>query len=145
MRTSGQWVLVCLSSILAVSCAVPGLTPVTNPAQRLEFHGFSILPPQGNNWHFIKKDSHGVNFGKKLVERPTRPAERGHTFIAVARADYVKKTEIKTPWNLRQFVELNLIWGWTDRFKLVESKVVSISSLGSVQPQIRFSSTKPSN
>ncbi len=130
MRTNSRWLLVCLSGILAVSCAVPRYTPVTDPAERLEFRGISILPPQGDDWVFIK-GPHKVTFGKTIVKRRGRPAEMAHTFIAVARTDHVKKSEIETAWKLRQFVELNLIWAWTDRFKLVESKVVPISSLGS--------------
>ena len=128
MRTSSRWLLVCLSGILAVSCAVPRYTPVTGPAQRLEISGISILPPQGDDWAFIK-GPHKVIFGKKIVKRRGRPAEMAHTFVAVARTDHVKKSEIETAWKLRQFVKRSFISA--DRFKLVESKVVSISSLGS--------------
>lgn len=128
MRPSSRWLLVCLSGILAVSCAVPRYTPVTDPAQRLEFRGISILPPQGDDWYFIK-GPHEVTYGKKIVKRRGRPAEMAHTFIAVARTDYVNKFEIETPRKLRQFVERTLISA--DRFKLVEFKAISDTSLGS--------------
>lgn len=123
MRRNGQWMLLCVSSVLAVSCAASQLTPVTNLTQRLEFHGFSILPPQGYSWVFTKKDSQGAKFGRILREIPS---ERGHTFIAWAITKDVNEAEIADQAKLREFVERILKPG--RRFKLVNSRVILAGS-----------------
>ncbi|MDH3280844.1 MAG: hypothetical protein OEQ18_06920 [Gammaproteobacteria bacterium] len=39
-------------SVLAIGCAsAPGLTPITSTAQRMDFRGVSVQPPQGDNWY----------------------------------------------------------------------------------------------
>lgn len=84
MRTPRILILVCLAAIVAVSCTVgPTLTPIIDPMQRLQFRGFSILPPRGDNWFM---DASPVNpgdpnwtwdvvFVKYLKVPATRPAE----------------------------------------------------------------------
>ena len=41
------------------------LTPVTDPTKPLEFQGFSIRPPMGENWFIAEKSPTKVVFGKK--------------------------------------------------------------------------------
>lgn len=61
--------------------------PVTNPTQRLEFEGFSILPPQGENWFMTAglREVQGaiviVSFGKRLT-----PPSKTHTVTATVSA-----------------------------------------------------------
>ena len=123
MRRNGQWMLLCVSSVLAVSCGASQLTPVTDLTQRLEFHGFSILPPQGYNWFFSGKDSRGALFCRILKERHL---ERGHTLIAWVVTKDVKKDEIGSQSKLREFVEKFLKPG--HRFKLLKSRVILAGS-----------------
>ena len=52
MTTSGalRWLLA--GSLLAAACTTgPDLTPVQQPGQRMQFDGFSVLPPQGERWY----------------------------------------------------------------------------------------------
>ena len=52
MTTSGalRWLLA--MSLLAPACTTgPDLTPVQQPGQRMQFDGFSVLPPQGERWY----------------------------------------------------------------------------------------------
>jgi hypothetical protein len=77
---------VSLVSALAVACAPgPRYTPVTDPTQRLEFQGFSILPPRGENWFISRSPSIPdpswtlpVKFGKSFRDSKT------HSFYAAA-------------------------------------------------------------
>ena len=134
-----------------IDCNRLGMTPVTNADQRLDFHGFSILPPKGEHWCIFNRDSHLIAFGKnlfggKLWRKPPRPAERAHSFVAVAAAVEVKDAKVESFAELQAFVERWLRRGgvmrrvgskWVldstplnPRFTLVESKVVIDRSLG---------------
>lgn len=80
MRTLRTRILIFLTSVIAVSCAGVGqrTIPVTDPTRRLEFQGFSILPPSGKNWQIMDRGKieggGGVNvmWSKVLVHSPTR-------------------------------------------------------------------------
>lgn len=51
MRIVRVWIIFLSVGLGVVGCAGgPQLIPVTDPTQRLEFGGLSILPPQGDNW-----------------------------------------------------------------------------------------------
>ena len=48
---TGTWITLVLMGLTAASCAVgPRLIPVSDATRRIEFEGFSILPPSGENW-----------------------------------------------------------------------------------------------
>ena len=52
MRIVRVWIIFLSVGLGVVGCAGgPQFIPVTDPTQRLEFEGFSILPPQGDNWN----------------------------------------------------------------------------------------------
>ena len=54
MRIVRVWIIVLGVGLGMVGCAGgPQLIPVTDPTERLEFEGFSILPPQGDNWFVV--------------------------------------------------------------------------------------------
>jgi hypothetical protein len=54
MRIVRVWITMLSVGMGVVGCAGgPQLIPVTNPTERLELGGFSILPPQGGNWFKI--------------------------------------------------------------------------------------------
>lgn len=91
MRRLWTWALLFLAGIV-VGCAVaPRLTPITDPTQRLQFQGFSILPPTGKGWFKVEPPPQ-VNpsltakayFIKRLTEGVTPPSEL-HRVTAVVR------------------------------------------------------------
>lgn len=162
MRTYSRWVLLCLCIMFAVGCAARSFTPVTldcpalrmapvtNLDQRLEFQaeGFSILPPQGQDWCIQRLDSHGVVFNKhplsgKLLEKQPQLVDVFHTFAAFAVARDVKQTKIESSADLKAFVDQLLREGDVGRFvegeegsavrrfRLVESNSVLDNSFGS--------------
>jgi len=48
------WIIVFLASLVLVGGALGQRpTPITDPTQRLEFQGFSILPPSGRDWFIV--------------------------------------------------------------------------------------------
>lgn len=118
----------------AASCAVaPSLIPIPDPTQRLEFQGFSILPPQGANWFVAppelrQKQGEGIvaSFGKILT-----PPSMTHTTFATVRAatvppppSSVSRTEIL------QHIAQNMMKS-DDRNRVVARKVSEDRVLGS--------------
>lgn len=74
------------------SCSVgPAVTPVTNPTERLQFQGLSILPPKGENWVMATSQRSAVEpawtwvvqFAKLPKEKPARPAEARSIYVGV--------------------------------------------------------------
>ena len=160
MRIYSRWVLCFLCAMLAVGCAARAftpatldchalrMTPVTNVDERLEFstQGFSILPPQGENWCIQSVEPRGVVFGKhllsgKLLEKQPRLADVNHTFAALAMA-FDAKTKIESSAELKAFVDQMLrggalgalvegTEGSARRFRLVESNLVLDNYVGS--------------
>lgn len=67
------------------------LTDLPERAPRLDFEGFSILPPQGSNWCMILNKQHGGIFmkntygGRQITHRPPESEVR-NTLIAGANA-----------------------------------------------------------
>lgn len=48
------WIIVFLASLVLVGGALGQRpTPITDPTRRLEFQGFSILPPSGKDWFIV--------------------------------------------------------------------------------------------
>ena len=71
-----------LFGLVAPGCAIgPRITPVTDPTQRLQFPGFSILPPKGDSWFIVESLPTPPNWTlhvallKKLRETIKRPSE----------------------------------------------------------------------
>ena len=80
MRRLRAWTLMFLVGLIVVGCTHPRPIPVTDPTQRLQFQGFSILPPKGENW-FIGQGVGNVMFRKQLRETIKQPADL-HTIVA---------------------------------------------------------------
>lgn len=88
MQIVRVWILLFGVGLGVAGCAGgPQLIPVTDPTQRLEFEGFSILPPQGDNWFIAppalrKQQGPGMiaSFGKL-----TTPPSKTHTVVATVR------------------------------------------------------------
>lgn len=43
-------IAIVLFAVATLGCATTGLTPISDPAQRVEAPGVSVLPPRGDNW-----------------------------------------------------------------------------------------------
>ena len=83
----GRLVLILVISACAISlgwtASAPVLTPISDPTQRFELPGLSVLPPRGDNWFLASLPPPEavsavrlVSFAKKLREEPaTRPAD----------------------------------------------------------------------
>ena len=55
-----------LGAALLTACAAPAPPrPVTDADTRLEFYGFSLLPPPGAHWYFGPQGPYGVVLGKR--------------------------------------------------------------------------------
>ncbi len=55
LKRAGMAVLaVLVAAVLIGQARRPRATPITNPTERLEFQGFSILPPRGERWFIVE-------------------------------------------------------------------------------------------
>ena len=92
MKAIQTWLLLSLACLIMTACAFRApltLTPINSPNERLQFEGFSILPPNGQNW-FISKGGPPdkrwtvlVGFAKKLRDKPVNPAQAEMNFALV--------------------------------------------------------------
>ncbi len=133
----------CATSRLAmpvrVDCQFLRMASVSSPTQRMEFRswGYSLLPPQGNQWCIGGAGPRGTRFithplfGKVIETRPSQ-AELRHTFGIMAIADEVPKdAKVETAADLFTSVERLVLGGQPkSRFKVVETRFVPDSSLG---------------
>lgn len=116
-----RWALVTLIDVFVLGCtpqAPPA--PIVTPAERLEFDGFSVLPPPENNWYRGRSPSYGVVFMKRFRQKPKHPEM--HTFYAAANRHDLATRQLNTRQDLMAFVE------WTfraeSRFHVMTSNVV---------------------
>ena len=108
------------------------LPPVTNPTQQLEFQGFSVLPPSGENWFIQNQGTDHVTFTKETTKGEY------HTVMAWARSDdaeyanwagllVLAREGTLTEQHLERIQEQQ----WQDsRYKPLEVRVALDSSLG---------------
>jgi hypothetical protein len=117
---------------IRIGCTEAHMQPLPPGMQRLTFEGFSVLPPQGDNWcieHLDKKT--GVAFGTSpligqvLTQRPPE-AELYHTFAAMAFVAQVEGEAVNTPAQLRDFVNRWLHAGQPGRFSA--GKMILVAS-----------------
>src|SRR5262249_6332041 len=87
-----RWLLLSLAIALSSGYATSSSlrTPITDRSQRMSFRGFSILPPQGDNWYIKSRDPGGVAFAKFLMDASNR-ASAEHTLAAIATVVYPKE------------------------------------------------------
>ncbi len=98
--------------------SLPANSPILNPQERLQFEGFSILPPQGETWTVMYSDNKGITFGRYT-------GERLHTIMASVR---IKKQEalavaLKEHSDLSQY-EKEKVGPDNQRFRGFDIKVV---------------------
>ncbi len=129
MKPYRRWIWVILFEVLVLGCTDQAPSGQTiNPAERLEFDGFSVLPPQGKNWKLGKSPGYGVVFTKRLFEKPRSP-EIHSLHVAVARHDFNRR-ELKTPQDLLSFVKR--AFRAEPRFRVVNSNVVLDDAMSNV-------------
>ncbi len=96
---------VILAAIAVAGCATQ-LRPVADSKKRLQFIGFSVLPPEGSNWYFVVENQYGVRFGKVDQNKYKSGTKLTHTFFALSFSDMVAVgVKIDTPERLLQFSE----------------------------------------
>lgn len=116
---------------LTISCVTapkrPILIPVTSPIQRIEFQGFSLLPPNGENWFlaFSLPEEFGGQrvpyiavFLKKLPDE-----EDGRIIAATVTSEKIKQT-FRTPEEYLNFIK-NALGKSIEKigYKLIKSRV----------------------
>ncbi|WP_374089178.1 hypothetical protein [Methylomicrobium lacus] len=80
----------CLIIMMLSGCAQQSLPrPVTDATERYFGTGYSLLPPQGNDWHFLEQSPNLTVFGKALSAQRKKLM---HTFVATV---MVMQPEIK--------------------------------------------------
>lgn len=92
MRIVRVWIILLGMGLSVLGCAEgPQLIPVTDPAQRLEFEGFSILPPQGERW-FVASPALRKQQGPDMIVsflKLATPPSITHTVVATVRGGRV--------------------------------------------------------
>lgn len=98
-----QVTLAAIVSLLAGCGTTRGLTPVTDLAQRIEFDGFSILPPRPNGWFRLEQPPQvdpnmtvEAYFIKRVTEEVSSPTEL-HRLTAVVRTLNLRDVRIESP------------------------------------------------
>lgn len=85
MRIVQVWIILLCAGLGVVGCAGgPQFIPVTDPTQRLEFEGGSILPPQGERW-FVASPALRKQQGPGIIIsflRLATPPSITHTVVA---------------------------------------------------------------
>jgi hypothetical protein len=117
-----------LAALVAAGCAAappaPGpaaerpaprdlrVRPVENPSRRMDFPGFSILPPQGVGWRIVPPLGRGpagggtaVAFVKPLRDAPPQRPEDSHVIAATVVIDEIGERAFDTPGAYLRFIE----------------------------------------
>lgn len=109
-----------------------GWTPVTAPTQRLEFPGFSILPPRGDNWFIAPSMSLAPNV-TYVAAFAKQTRERTYTIRAAVLTVDMKDERFGSPTEFLRVVEraIEEEMKTSPRHRLLASRVSLESSLGS--------------
>lgn len=93
------------------------LSPIFSLKERLQFQGFSILPPQSDNWFAMDSDTKGIILGRYT-------GKEIHTIMVSARIEEYKDWTIKSSAEFLQYAKEKIEEGYKDsRFKPVDIKV----------------------
>ena len=114
--------LLALGMCAGNACAQLRATPVTASGVAYELEGYSILPPQGQNWFELKRDLRSVFFGKKI-------ASRTHAFIATAMSAPITE-KFENPETFRDYVSRNLPLRGDERHTVIENRAEVDNRLG---------------
>lgn len=114
-----------IAKLLEQAGGGPVPSPIVSLKGRLRFEGFSIFPPQINNWSSMDSDTKGI-----ILERYT--GKKIHTILASVRIKEYTDLTIKGRLELLQYVKEKIIKeNYKDaRFKPIDIKVSSECYLG---------------
>ena len=127
--------LIAAASLIAlVGCAAPSPPrPLGDATQRLEFNGFSVMPPRGSGW-YITDSEYGVAFFIKL---PSDPLASSNGVIQVPRTFFVAVSlmrpglmDVSSPDALKREVQKSLSADTDGNQTLVDSKITPYSIQG---------------
>ncbi len=131
MRIVRVWIILLGVGLGVVGCAGgPQLIPVTDPTQRLEFEGFSILPPQGDNW-FMAPPALRKQQGPFMIVsflKLATPPSKTHTVVATVRGGRVSISAGSRA-DLIQKMALGWYFEQTDRFRPVSVTIAPDKTL----------------
>ncbi len=115
-----------LAAFTVTGCATQP-RPVTDSTTRLHFVGFSVLPPQGNNWYFSRESRYTVGFGKVDPNKYKSGIKLTHTLFTTSYSNMVAVgVKIDTPERLLKFSEI-LLRGKNDtgRFRTLKLELTA--------------------
>lgn len=118
MKRTWLAVVFVAAGILLGGCATTKFTanPVTDPDKPVKGSGFSVLPPQGDQWIvMMRPDMDGLTFGKKDPEHIKFPT----TVLVIARRVKASHNDISTPAGLHAEFEAS-VRATSGRFTLRE-------------------------
>ena len=121
MRIFLPWVLA-LGMFAGNACAQLRAMPVPAPDVPYELEGYSILPPQGQDWFELKRDRQTVFFGKKI-------ASRTHAFIATAMSAPIAD-KFEAPDAFRDYIGRVLPLRGEGRHRVTENRVETDKGAG---------------
>lgn len=136
MNLFSAWSPLFFATFVSVSAgwaAIPDLIPVTDPNQRLEFEGFSILPPKGENWFMAPPELLRGQDVKKAAEfvKMFTPPSVTHTIVArvtAAKIPVPSKSRVELLQDIAQAKKQDMSTG---RHRLITIKTALDKSLGS--------------
>jgi hypothetical protein len=117
--------LACLF-VTSAACAQQSLRPVADASKRLEFSGFSVLPPQGDHWFVLGESRVSVTFGK--VDPAKRVSGPAHSFLVVVDTAEIAKSD--TTEDFQKVVDEFFLTLTDDRHRLLASKVNPTKTYG---------------
>jgi hypothetical protein len=130
--------LLILVTVLTAGCPAPkssrALTPVLDAGQRLQFRGFSVLPPQGPDWYADRWGSDGTVFYKPRsavgvpIKGAAGPGREAQVFYAAAFGGRLEGASLDSLDTLRELAEQPLLS--RGRFRLLSGQTVPDTSLG---------------
>ena len=134
MKTKAKYVAVVLGVMLAGCASRSAIRPVTDSTTRLQYYGFSVLPPPGSHWYFSGEGKYGVGFGKGDPEKYKERSDLTHTFVvAVSNLEYFDEKgvwEVDSPEKLEEAADNLLQAQSRGRFRLIESELISYRTQG---------------
>lgn len=125
MKYKAAYVVLLLGIVLVACVSQTAIRPVTDTSTRLQYYGFSVLPPQGGYWYFGGEGEYGVNFGMGDPEKYKERSDLTHTLILeVSNLEYADEKgvwNVNSPETLRQATENFLEAQSRGRFRLTSS------------------------
>lgn len=127
MKSKAAFIVLIQAIILAACANQPAIRPVTDTSTRLQYYGFSTLPPQGGYWYFGGEGKYGVNFGMGDPDKYKERSNLIHTLILeVSNLEYEDEKgvwNVDSPEALRQATEDLLQAQSRGRFHLSKSEL----------------------